>query len=177
MQNACAALSSVACLAVQYFSTLFHKPLDFREYVTEHKMWVLIFSKRLSETFFILRRNERDVIINVYWSLCKLFLSADFNETWIFSTDSKNNQILNFTKIRPVGTQLFHEDGWKDGQTERRTGRHDELTVAFCNFVNMPKQCKNEDFISRLRSSLPCLHQKLLKFEFAQRLYVHTLFL
>jgi hypothetical protein len=42
----------------------------------------------LSETILILSRSEYDVIINVYWSTCDmLFLSSDFNETWIFSTD------------------------------------------------------------------------------------------
>ena len=35
-------------------------------------MCVLIFSTNLSETFFILRRNERDVIKNVCWSSRKL---------------------------------------------------------------------------------------------------------
>ena len=37
-------LSSVACPAVQYFSTSSHKWYDFREEITEHKMCVLIFS-------------------------------------------------------------------------------------------------------------------------------------
>jgi hypothetical protein len=82
MQRTCAMLSSVACPAVQYFSTLPDKRHDFRKKVTEYNMYVLIFS--LSETFLILRRTEGDMIKNVlYISLCvkhPLFLS-DFNET------------------------------------------------------------------------------------------------
>ena len=34
--------------------------------VTEHKMCVLILSSILSETFLILRRTERDIVINVH---------------------------------------------------------------------------------------------------------------
>jgi len=51
-------------------------------------MCVLIFSTNLSETFLITRIIERDMIINLRRSSCKVavFLSY-FNETWIFSID------------------------------------------------------------------------------------------
>jgi hypothetical protein len=34
-----------------------------------------------------------------------------------FRTFSRNTQISNNTKIRPVGAELFHTDGRTDGQT------------------------------------------------------------
>jgi hypothetical protein len=40
--------------------------------ITTHKMRVLIFSTLSSDTFLILRINERDITKNVYWSSCKL---------------------------------------------------------------------------------------------------------
>ena len=45
------------------------------------------------------------------------FFLFDFNEILISSTVSKNTQISNFMKIRPVGVELSHADG----QTERQT--------------------------------------------------------
>jgi hypothetical protein len=44
---------------------------------------------------------------------------------------SKNTQISYFTKIHPVGAELFHVDRW--------TYRHMKLIAAFHNFVNTPK--------------------------------------
>ena len=44
---------------------------------------------------------------------------------------SKNPQISNFMKIRPVGAELFHADGRTDMT---------KLIVAFRNFANAPKK-------------------------------------
>jgi len=46
---------------------------------------------------------------------------------------SKNTQISNFMKIRPVGAELFHADG----QTDMT-----KLIVAFHNFANAPKTAR-----------------------------------
>ena len=72
MQCACNVLSSVACPAVHYFLPLSHKRHDLRKKVIGHKMCVLIFFTALSETLFILRITERDVMKNVYWSSCNV---------------------------------------------------------------------------------------------------------
>jgi len=54
-----------------YFSTLSHKRHDFREKLLNTKCVFWFSLQLLSETFFILRRIKRDVIMNVYWSSCK----------------------------------------------------------------------------------------------------------
>ena len=46
---------------------------------------------------------------------------------------SKNTQIPNFMKIRPVAAELFHPDG----QTDMT-----KPTVAFRSFTNAPKNCQ-----------------------------------
>jgi len=43
---------------------------------------------------------------------------------------SKNIQIQNFMKIRPVGAELFHADGRTDKRIDMT-----KLTVAFRNFL------------------------------------------
>jgi hypothetical protein len=62
----------VACLAVQHFSTLSHKRHDFLEKKMLNVKCVLILTAFLSDTFFILRRIERDMIKNVCWSSYKV---------------------------------------------------------------------------------------------------------
>jgi len=78
-----------------------------------------------SETFLILRRNERDKIHNVYWSSCKVPVFLVWYQR-NFNTFFKNTQISNLTKIRPVGGEMFHAGGRKD--------RHDEANSRFSQF-------------------------------------------
>jgi len=70
MQCACAILSSVACPALQYLSTLPHRRHDFFKKVTEHKMFRFSL-QLLSETFVILRI-QHNMIKNVYGSSRKV---------------------------------------------------------------------------------------------------------
>jgi hypothetical protein len=74
-------LSSVICLALQYFSTFSHKRKFRKTNVIENKMCVLILPTNLSETLLILGRNGRDIII-MYTGLYVeyLLLLSDFNE-------------------------------------------------------------------------------------------------
>ena len=58
-------VSYVACMGLQYFCTLTPKRHDLREIIGGYKMCVLIFSTTF-ETFLILRRNERDISINIH---------------------------------------------------------------------------------------------------------------
>ena len=62
----CFISSSVACAALPYFSILSHKGNDFRKMLLNIKCVFLISRRLLSETFVILRRIHRHIIINVH---------------------------------------------------------------------------------------------------------------
>jgi len=115
---ACAILSFLACPVLQYISTLSHK--------LNIKSVFRLSVQLLSGIFPIPNRTERDIIINVHRSSCRVFLT-DFNETWIFATE--------------VRKSLKYEISWKSVQWEqscsRRTNRQTDmknLIVAFRNF-------------------------------------------
>jgi len=127
-------LLSVACPAVPYFSTLFHKQNDFEKKIyILYKMCVLIFITTFAWNILILRRIYWCTVINVHWSLCKVpVILVDFNEIWIFLTD--------FQKI------FKYQISWKSIQWElscsmwaNRQADMTELTVCFYKFVNMPQ--------------------------------------
>jgi len=74
------------------------------------------------------------MIKNVYWYSCKIPVigvrferNLNFPDSFFFS---KNTQILNFMKIRPVRTELLRVYRRTDG----RMDRHDEAYSRFSQF-------------------------------------------
>ena len=74
----------------------------------------------------------------MYWSSRKVpFILERVKSNLIFILGfRKTTQIPNFMNIRPVGAELFHEDGW----TDRQTHRHDKADSCFSNFCERPKK-------------------------------------
>ena len=127
-------LTSVTCLSVPYFLHILIKGTIFIKMFIENKMRVLIYSTNLSETFLILRKIQRDNIINVHKSSCNVtftFVRFDCNLSFL-NKFSKNPQISNFMKIRPMGTNLFHAD-----RRRLQADRHDEVNSRFSRFCEM----------------------------------------
>jgi len=71
----------------------------------------------LSEIFFILRKIQRHVILNVYGSR-KEITSYSYQIFHFLDRFSKCTQVSNLMKIHPIGAELFHAD--------EQTDRHDE---------------------------------------------------
>jgi len=57
--------------AVQYFSTLHKKGTKFEKLIAHEVRFYFLYNF-LSETFLILRRTERGMVINLDWFLCKV---------------------------------------------------------------------------------------------------------
>ena len=65
-------LSPVACLAVQYFFHIVLNGTIFEKSLLYIKCLFRLSLQLLSETFLILRRNERDMIKNIHRSSCEV---------------------------------------------------------------------------------------------------------
>ena len=82
----------------------------------------------MSETFLVLRRIQRDMIINVhtrvglhvkYRYACQILMKLEFSQQII------KTQISNFVKICTVGVEPFHAD---------EQAKHDEANSRFSQF-------------------------------------------
>ena len=129
MQCACAMLSSVACPTLQYFSTLSHKQHFFwkRKNLLNSKCVFCFSPQLLSEISLILRRNERDMVKNVYWSSGKLpfilvRLYWNLNFLGIFSKKYSNIKF----HVNPSSGSRVVPCGLTD--------RHDEANSRFSQF-------------------------------------------
>jgi hypothetical protein len=104
----------------------------------------------LSETFLVIKRIQRDIIINVHRCSCKVpLLLSDFNETWIFWTD--------FREI------LERQISWKSVQwkSDRRIDRQTDMTKIIVAFRNFSKACKKKKISILFFSNHSCKLQKL----------------
>jgi len=161
LQWACAILSSVTCPAVQYFSTLSHKRHYFRGKKLLNTKCVIWFSVQLlCKPFLILRRTERDIIVNVYWSSCKVPVVL----VRCYSTDCRKTLISYFTKIRPVVAEVFHANGrtWRSLQfpsailrTRLKTANNEtEVTVDMTHCEKFDLKMSRRDAWSIKRRSI-----------------------
>jgi hypothetical protein len=130
MQRAGAMLSSVVCPALTHFFHIIPQTARFsggKKSVAHEVCFDFLCN---FETFLILRRTERGMILSVYWSLCKA--PVYFCQSWMkidFSLQifkKYPNMKFHFKKTRRVGAELFH--------TDRRRDRHDEANSCPSHF-------------------------------------------
>jgi hypothetical protein len=114
----------LACLGLPVFSfknSVINGAI-FGETNCEHKMYVLITSTNLSETILLVRKLQRDIIINVYrvpWRVPHFFFRFSWNLDFL-GRFSKTTQISSFMKIHPMGAELFYAYGQTDRQTDMK---------------------------------------------------------
>ena len=132
----------------------------FGETNCEHKMYVLITSTNLSENILLVRKLQRDIIINVCrvpWRVPHFF--SDFHETWIFSADFRKlfKYQASWKSIRWGPSCSMRTDSQTDRQTDMkrnscfsqvcgkhqvtrlRTRRCDALICFFPNFESFER--------------------------------------
>jgi hypothetical protein len=154
-------LCSVMCRAPQYFSPLSHKRHAFRgKNAIKHKTRVWFFSITFmiyyiylyltaigltpggsstahiyTHTFLILWRNEKNIVMNVYWSSCKV-PGRPVRYSLNFNVPDNLSKYLNikFNENPSNGRSRVVPWGWTDGVTDRQTVRHVKLVVAFLQF-------------------------------------------
>jgi hypothetical protein len=128
----CSGISpSVAYLALSYCTTLYGKRHDFRENIYETLKGALIFSTTLSETFLILRRNQRDTIINIQRFSSKvpvILFKFLWNLNFIYLHLKKSDIKFHVNPLN-VSRVVLHK------HTNRRRERFNEANSRFSQFL------------------------------------------
>ena len=125
------------CIAICTFlgSTIFSKVSHKRRHFPKKKNLVLnikyvffIFCISFVWKILVLRSTGQDIVINVYWSSCKIsIIIVRFLRNFSFlDRFSKSTELSDFMKTRLTVSMLFHAD--------RRTDRHDEANSRFSQF-------------------------------------------
>ena len=149
MQCACALLHChVACPVLPYFSTLPHKRYDFQKKVTEHCMCGLIFSTTFVWNISHSKIIQRDIIINVRMSSCKvpvILVSLQWNLNFldIFSENMQYSNVKfsgNPSSLRWV-VPCGQMDRRTDRQRERDRQTDTKLTITCRNFASALRNC------------------------------------
>jgi hypothetical protein len=117
---------------------------------------VSIFSALLFKTLPIMRSIQWDIIINVHRSSWKvpLFLVRFCSNLIFINRFSKNPQIKNLMKIRPVGAELVHADRQTDRLTDRQTWRT-QFCESACKLIRnrTVQNCSLDKGVERLSLS------------------------
>jgi hypothetical protein len=124
----------VCGLAVAYFSTLSPKLYSFdKKKLIEHKMCVLIVCTTFVWDVSTSRRIQRDIIINVHRSSCKVpVILLDFNETWFSQHVWKiPTYQIPWKSIQWEQSCSMWIESWMD--------KHDKDNRRFLQFCKQPK--------------------------------------
>ena len=127
-------LPSAASVALPYFSTFSHKGQDILKKVTEQKMCILISVQFLPEKLLILRRIQRDIVINVKTPLFKVFVILILIKLEFFRQIFEKSTNIKFYQ-KPYSGRRVVPCGITDGRTDMS-----KLIVAFCNSANVPNK-------------------------------------
>jgi hypothetical protein len=102
----------------------------------------------LTDTFLILRRNERDVIKNfIYFHVNSPLLSSYFNETWNIA-----GYIRKTLQLQISWKSVQWEPScsmWTDRRTDRQADRHDKANNSFSQFCE--SACKRDRMLVEMK--------------------------